>query len=150
MGFVPYESVQVLNIWTSRLPLVNYLSRAAEYLRVRELSFDEFLAMGTRLLGEGCSVIVFPEGTRSGSRELGPFHGSAFRLAQKAGVKICPVTISGSENIPRRGSLVMHPGKVVVTKLPSLSCEQFMAMNPFALKTQVREIIRQHLEAQPA
>jgi 1-acyl-sn-glycerol-3-phosphate acyltransferase len=148
MGVLPFECVQVLNIWTSRLPLVNYLSRVAEYLRVREIPFEEFLATGTRLLHQDVSVIAFPEGTRSGSRQMGPFHGSAFRLAQKAGVKICPLTITGNEDIPHRGSLVMHPGKVVVTKLPALSCEQFMEMNPFALKKHVREIIQQHLEAE--
>ena len=150
LGFLPFECVHVLNVWASRLPLGNYLSRVGEYLRVREISFEDFLATGTRLLKEGVSVVAFPEGTRSGSRRMGPFHGSAFRLAQKAGVKICPVTISGSENIPRRGSLVVHPGSIVVTKLPALSCEEFVEMNPFALKTQVRELIRQHLEAQPA
>lgn len=148
MSVLPFECVEVLNVWTSRLPLVNYLSRVAEYPRIREIPFEEFLAMGTRLLHEGVSVIAFPEGTRSGSRQMGPFHGSAFRLAQKAGVKICPLTISGSEHIPHRGSLVMHGGRVVVTKLPALSCEEFMEMNPFALKAHVREIMRQHLEAE--
>jgi len=148
MSVLPFECVQVLNVWTSRLPLVNYLSRWGEYLRVRELTFDQFMALGTRLLSEGVSIIAFPEGTRSGSCRLGPFHGTAFRLAQRAGVKICPMTISGSENIPRRGSLVLHPGKIVVTKLPALTCEEFMGMNPYRLKTRVRETIRQHLESQ--
>lgn len=149
-AFLPGECIQVLNVWTSRLPLVNYLSRTGDFLRVRELTFEEFIAAGTRLLDEGVSIIAFPEGTRSGSCRLGPFHGTAFRLAQRTGAKICPVTISGSENIPRRGSLVMHPGRIVVTKLPALTCEQFMGMNPYALKTRVRETIQRHLEAQPA
>jgi 1-acyl-sn-glycerol-3-phosphate acyltransferase len=148
MGFLPFECVQVLNLWTSRLPLVSRLCRIGEYLRIREIPFDGFLATGARLLNEGVSVIVFPEGTRSGSRQMGPFHGSAFRLAQNASVKICPLTISGSERIPGRGSLVMHPGRIVVTKLPSLTCDQFMESDPFSLKTQVREIMQQHLELQ--
>ncbi len=103
---------------------------------------------GTRLLAAGVSVIAFPEGTRSGSRSLGPFHGAAFRLAQRAGANICPLTISGSENIPLRGSLVMHPGRIVVTKLRSITSEQYAGMNAFTLKTRVRETIQRHLEAQ--
>jgi 1-acyl-sn-glycerol-3-phosphate acyltransferase len=150
MSFLPVEAVQVLNIWTSRLPLVNYLSKTGDYLRIREIPFEEFLISGTQLLSQGCSVIAFPEGTRSGSRTMGPFHGSAFRLAQQAGVKICPITITGSEDIPHRGSLVMHPGNVVVTKLRALACEDFAEMNPYALKTRVRDLIQHHLEAQPA
>ena len=148
MALLPFECVQVLNIWTSRMPLVNYLSRTAGYLRVRELPFEEFMEKGMRLLTEGVSVIAFPEGTRSGSRKLGPFHGAAFRLAQCAGVKICPLAISGSENIPLRGSLVMHPGRIVMTKLPAITREQYKEMSPFLLKTRVRETIHRHLEAQ--
>jgi len=148
MAFSPGECVQVLNIWTSRMPLVNYLSRTAGYLRVRELSFEEFMEKGTRLLAAGVSVIAFPEGTRSGSRKLGPFHGAAFRLAQRAGANICPMAISGSENIPLRGSLVMHPGRIVVTKLPSITAEQYKEMSAFALKMRVRETIQRHLESQ--
>jgi 1-acyl-sn-glycerol-3-phosphate acyltransferase len=148
MAFLPFECVQVLNIWTSRLPLVNYLSRTAGYLRVREIPFEEFTRQGLHLLAEGCSVIAFPEGTRSGSKKMGPFHGAAFRLAQQAGVKICPVAISGSENIPRRGSLVMHPGRIVVTKLPALAPEQSKDMSAFALKNRVRDTIQRHLDVQ--
>jgi 1-acyl-sn-glycerol-3-phosphate acyltransferase len=148
MAFLSFECVQVLNIWTSRMPLVNYLSRTAGYLRVRELPFEEFMEQGTRLLAAGVSVIAFPEGTRSGSRKLGPFHGAAFRLAQRSGVKICPITISGSENIPLRGSLVMHPGRIVITKLPAITSEQYAGLNAFALKNRVRETIDRHLEAQ--
>ncbi|HEY1921502.1 MAG TPA: lysophospholipid acyltransferase family protein, partial [Tepidisphaeraceae bacterium] len=98
----------------------------------------------------GVSIIAFPEGTRSGSRRMGQFHGSAFRLAQHAGVKICPLAISGNENIPHRGSLLLHPGHIVMTKLPSVTCEQYKEMNAFTLKTRVRETIHEYLEAQPA
>jgi 1-acyl-sn-glycerol-3-phosphate acyltransferase len=147
-AFLTMESVQVLNIWPSRVPLINYLSRTAGYLRVREMPFEEFIEAGTRLLADGVSIIAFPEGTRSGSKKMGPFHGSAFRLAQRAGVKICPLAISGSENNPRRGSLVMHPGHIVITKLPAITLEQYKEMSPYALKMRVRETIQRHLDSQ--
>jgi 1-acyl-sn-glycerol-3-phosphate acyltransferase len=147
MSFIPLECVQVLNIWPSRVPLINYLSRTANYLRVREMPFESFLAEGSRLLSEGCSIIAFPEGTRSGSKKMGPFHGAAFRLAQHNGVKICPLAISGSENIPRRGSLVLHPGQIVMTKLPAITPEQYRDLTPYALKNRARDAIARHLEA---
>jgi 1-acyl-sn-glycerol-3-phosphate acyltransferase len=147
-AFLTMESVQVLNIWPSRVPLISYLSRTAGYLRVREMPFEEFIEAGTRLLNDGVSIIAFPEGTRSGSKKMGPFHGSAFRLAQRTGVKICPLAISGNENIPRRGSLVLNPGRIVMTKLPALTFEQHKEMTAYALKNRVRETIHRHLEAQ--
>ncbi len=148
MSVLPVDCVEILNIWPSRLPFVNCFSRLAGFLRVREMPFEEFIEAGSRLLADGVSIIAFPEGTRSGSRNMGQFHGSAFRLAQRAGAKICPIAISGNENIPARGSLVMHPGRIVISKLPAVTVEQYREMNAYRLKTRVRETIRQHLEAQ--
>jgi 1-acyl-sn-glycerol-3-phosphate acyltransferase len=148
MAFLDFECVQVLNVWTSRLPLVNYLSRTGGYLRVREIPFEKFMEQGKKLLADGVSVIVFPEGTRSGSRTMGPFHGAAFRLAQSVGVKVCPVAVSGSEEIPGRGSLIMHPGRIVVTKLRSITSEEYAGLNAFSLKMRAREIIQRQLDSQ--
>jgi len=149
MSVLPVECVEILNIWPSRLPFVNCFSRLAGYLRVREMPFDQFIEAGSRLLADGVSIIAFPEGTRSGSCQLGQFHGSAFRLAQHVGAKICPVTISGNEHIPSRGSLVLHPGRIVISKLPAVTCEQYQELNAYRLKTRVRETMRKHLDAQP-
>jgi 1-acyl-sn-glycerol-3-phosphate acyltransferase len=148
MAVLPFEVIQVLNIWPSRMPFVNCFSRVAGYLRVREMPFDQFIEAGSKLLAEGVSIIAFPEGTRSGSCQMGQFHGSAFRLAQHVGAKICPLAISGSEHIPSRGSLVMHPGRIVISKLPAVTCEQYKDLNAYRLKTRVREAIRKQLEAQ--
>jgi 1-acyl-sn-glycerol-3-phosphate acyltransferase len=150
MAFLPLEAVQVLNIWPSRVPLINYLSRTAGYLRVREIPFEQFVADGSRLLSQDVSIIAFPEGTRSRSGEIGPFHGSAFRLAQQTGVKICPLAISGNQEMPPRGSLLLRPGRVVMTKLPCITRAQYDQLKPYTLKTHVRETIHHYLETQPA
>ncbi len=150
MACLPFECIQVLNNWPSRLPLIGRVSSIAGYLKVRQMSHEAFVEAGSRLLAEGVSIIAFPEGTRSRSRKLGPFHGSAFRLAQRACASIVPLAIAGNEDIPRRGSLVLHPGRITVSKLPALTHEQYKDMTAFKLKTLVRERIRQYLDAQPA
>jgi hypothetical protein len=42
----------------------------------------------------------------------------------------------------------MHPGQIVISKLPSVTCEQYKELNAYRLKTRVRETIRKHLDAQ--
>jgi 1-acyl-sn-glycerol-3-phosphate acyltransferase len=148
MACLPFECIQVLNIWPSNVPLMGLIARIAGYLRVRQMPFEEFLHAGSKLLAEGCSVIAFPEGTRSGSAALGQFHGSAFRLAMHNRVKIVPMAISGSENIPGRGTALLNPGRVVLSKLPAIVPQQYEGMSPFKVKTLVREIIRQQLDTQ--
>jgi 1-acyl-sn-glycerol-3-phosphate acyltransferase len=147
MAFLPFECVQVLNIWPARIPVLKFIARKAGYLKVREMPFDEFLDLGSKLLKQGCSVIAFPEGTRSGNRPMGSFHGSAFRLAQHNNVKIVPIVLAGNQDIPPRGSALLCPGRIVVSKLPAVTPAEYAGMTPFRLKSLVRNTIQQHLQS---
>ncbi len=45
------------------------------------------------------SIGIYPEGTRSKSCELLPFHNGVFKIAQKAGADIVVLTVSGTEKV---------------------------------------------------
>ena len=51
------------------------------------------------------SVAIYPEGTRSKTEELLPFHNGVFKAAQKAGVPIVVTVMSGSEGVARNWPL---------------------------------------------
>ncbi|MEG0579368.1 MAG: lysophospholipid acyltransferase family protein, partial [Niameybacter sp.] len=51
---------------------------------------------GVKLIKEGHSLVIFPEGTRSKGGPLGEFKGGSFKLATKPKVPIVPVTIDGT------------------------------------------------------
>ena len=51
------------------------------------------IAEGVENLKNGYSMIIFPEGTRSRSNDMGEFKKGSMRLATKAGVPIVPITI---------------------------------------------------------
>jgi len=51
---------------------------------------------GVRRIENGRSMVIYPEGTRSRSREMLPFRKGAFKLATRPGATIVPVTIDGS------------------------------------------------------
>jgi 1-acyl-sn-glycerol-3-phosphate acyltransferase len=145
MAVLPFECVQVLNIWPNHVPFLRFMARIATYLSVREMPFEEFATKGSRLLEQGCSVIAFPEGTRSGSTKLNSFHGSSIRLAQMNHVKIVPLAIFGNERIPARGTPWLNPGRVTVSKLVSVKPEQYEGMSAYKLKNMVREMIEMRL-----
>ena len=48
------------------------------------------------------SIGVYPEGTRSKTRELLPFHNGVFKIAQKADAPIVVLSIAGTEKITKR------------------------------------------------
>ena len=61
----------------------------------------------------GSSVLFFPEGTRSSTRELLPFKKGGFVMAADAGLPILPLTLRGSERVLPNRSLVVRPFKAV-------------------------------------
>lgn len=48
-----------------------------------------------------CSIGIYPEGTRSKTGELGPFHDGVFRIAYKSKVPVAVVTVRGTESIAK-------------------------------------------------
>lgn len=73
------------------------------------------------LIKSGNSIVIYPEGTRSYTKELQKFKSFSFAFLQEARVRVVPVAIDGSIKIQKKGSKLIHPGKVKVTILPPIS-----------------------------
>lgn len=54
---------------------------------------------GIKILKQGHSLVIFPEGTRSKGDKMGEFKSASFKLATKPGVPIVPITIDGSYHL---------------------------------------------------
>lgn len=146
MASLAGEGVQVVNIWPFKLPVLGFFAKVAGYLSIREMPAEEFIQRGSKLLSQGVCIAAFPEGTRSGGRQMGPFHSTLFRLALQTGAPIVPICISGTENKPRKGSVVMHPGLIRIRLLAPVTEEAYRDMTPFKLKNHVRDQIATELE----
>ncbi len=57
---------------------------------------DAIITAGTESFRQGRSLLLFPEGTRSPSGRLGPFHRGAARIALRSGTDLVPVFITCS------------------------------------------------------
>ncbi len=67
------------------------------------------------------SLVMFPEGTRSGEEGLRPFKKGAFALALRLGRPIVPIAIHGTSGVMPPGRyLSIHPGTVVLEILPPI------------------------------
>jgi 1-acyl-sn-glycerol-3-phosphate acyltransferase len=122
---VKCESIQVVNKWPFKLPILGPAAAYAGYLSVNDMSSEEFLMACEAELAQDVSIAFYPEGTRSGGKHMNKFHSTAFRVFLKTGIPIIPICVAGNENMPHKGSLVLNPGKVKVKFLRPLLREEF-------------------------
>lgn len=132
-----------------RVPFFGWALWASKHVLVRRVrSKDMVAAMDSACdkLGRGISVVVFPEGTRSTDGELLPFKRGGFRLAEKAGVPIVPITVSGSGALLPRGEWRLRSGAVDVHIGEALAAEGRDDRSRGEIE-RVREVIAAHLSA---
>ncbi len=71
-----------------------------------------------RLLRAGHALMIFPEGERSLTGEVGRFKLGAFRLAVSAGAPVLPVTITGGHEAWPPGRALPRRGRITITYHP--------------------------------
>jgi 1-acyl-sn-glycerol-3-phosphate acyltransferase len=78
------------------------------------LAFKAMMRRAKAALDDGISLIVFAEGSRTRNGRVGPFKKGAFRIAQRFGYPIVPMSIVGSYEFHRTGDWMLYPGKITV------------------------------------
>jgi 1-acyl-sn-glycerol-3-phosphate acyltransferase len=99
-----------------RIPLWGRGLRAAEFIEVDRANHARAMAsieQAARLLREGVSIYLAPEGTRSIDGRIGRLKKGGLHLAIATGAPIIPVAIRGTIDILSRGSRLMRSGQRV-------------------------------------
>ncbi len=63
---------------------------------------------------DGCSICIFPEGTRSQGTEMLEFKEGSFKVAERSGCPIIPVAISNTDNIFENHMPFVRPTTIVL------------------------------------
>ncbi len=127
-----------------RVPFMGWAMRAASYIPVernnRKQSYQAFLNT-LEAIKAGSSIVVFPERTRSEDGSIGVFKKGSQLLAQRAKVPMVPVTIVGTRDIIRKGSMLFHPGTVRIIISPCIALEEKDAKKGDEILQEIRNII---------
>ncbi len=83
----------------------------------------ETLTAAVQAMPGRCSVVLFPEGTRTGTENLGPFKAGAVMVARTTGRTIRPIVIHASDRLLPRGRFLPKSGTIRVDVLPSFECD---------------------------
>ena len=82
-----------------------------ERTRVTRRSAD----LAAELIGDGWSLLIFPEGGRSPDGWGQPFRGGAAYLSLRCGVPVVPIHLEGTGRILRKGAKRLTPARTRVT-----------------------------------
>lgn len=101
--------------------------------------------LSNQLVADGVPILVFPEGTRSRTGELGEFHTGLARIALENKVSILPVAMIGNGRawpVGRSKPITGKP-KIVINYLPIITPTE--KDTPESLTKKVRQIISRHM-----
>ncbi len=73
-----------------------------------------------KVRGEGLSLVISPEGTRSPTPRLGPFKKGAFHIAMQAKVPMVPIVLRNAGEVMWRSAQTIKAGTVDVLVLPPI------------------------------
>jgi 1-acyl-sn-glycerol-3-phosphate acyltransferase len=99
-------------------PILGKAMRLGSFVPVDRGNRDAGIAAvreAKKVIEQGISMTIFPEGKRSFDGKLLPFKRGPFYLAMECGVPVVPVTIVGTREAMPKGRFAIRPGKVIVT-----------------------------------
>lgn len=115
--------ILMANDWVFKSPFMGPIVRMGGFVP-RSAGYDANLVQIRNLISDGYSIVIFPQGSRSGSEEIGRFHKGAFFIAEQLKLDIVPIVIHGTGYVQGKDdSFLLKPGEIAVKYLPRIHPE---------------------------
>jgi len=134
-----------------RIPVYGWLMKRFGNVPVPDINRPSDLKRMWRLaenaIGRGVSLLVFPEGKRTVTGRVGPFHDGAFRMALQFGAPIIPVSIVGAFEFNRKTSWMLRPSRIVVHLHDTIETKGLDKRHVAELRERVRAVVTAPVDA---
>ena len=140
---LPYQLRIIAKESLGAFPFLGWHLRRTGHLLVDRRHPDRagILKRWKALVGQGLSLIIFPEGTRSENGRVGIFKAGSFLLAIEAGLPIVPLSVDGTRRVMRKGRLMTCPGHVTLVVHAPIETASLNVSDARSLARRVREIV---------
>ena len=139
----------VSKIENFRVPCIGWNMSMNRYIKLRRgdrESVIQMMAACEKTIGEGNSIMMFPEGTRSVDGRLRAFKPGAFQIAKATKVPIVPIVLTGTgDALPKRGFVLRGRHPIHLRVLDEIPYERFADQDPDALMLEVRNLFAKEL-----
>lgn len=149
MYVLPFNFKWVSKKEVQRMPIFGWVLRMHGDIPVERgsrQSAKRMMERSTERLERGTSIIVFPEGTRTRTGEIGRFKDGAFYVAKHAGTGILPVVLDGNWSLINGWRLRM-PHTFRVRVLDPVEAGEVAAQEVRTLASRTEASMKEALEA---
>ena len=126
------------------IPVFGYAMRRAGHISIdrsdRKSAFKS-LSNAARIIQNGVSVLIFPEGTRSSDGNIRQFKKGGFILAVDSGVPVVPVIIHGLWPLMLKNRVFVRPGNVLIEIKKPIESAEYTRKTKDDLLKKVRYVI---------
>ncbi len=135
----------VSKIENFRVPCVGWNMSLNRYIKLRRgnrQSVEQMMRACEQTIGNGSSIMMFPEGTRSPDGRLRTFKDGAFTLAQRTGAPLLPIVVQGTaQALPKRGFVLRGRHAIHIRILDEIPHASFAETPVEVLTAAVRDRI---------
>lgn len=150
ISMFPWEMKWMAKTTIFNIPLMGWMMRFSLDIPVkrgdREGAMAAIAAARDRLTRK-VSIMAFPEGTRSRTREMLPFKDGAFKLAIEIGAPILPIAVAGTRQAMAKGSFQFRRAHAKARVLPPIETAGLKNTDLAALKQRTRAVIEEGRQA---
>lgn len=137
VGFVAKGEMQKIPLMSTWMTIIRCIFLERNDRRAALKMLHEAVAH----VKNGHSLIIFPEGTRSGGENMGTFKPGAFKIAQNGGVPIVPFVIAGTSNVYEKNNKRLKPSTLFLKVLPMLTVEDIVKDDTVTLAKSLEQVI---------
>jgi len=117
-GFLGHNFKWLMKKSLEKVPMVGFTCRQVGHVFVDDSSvagIRQTITGAEKMLKNGMSLVIFPEGSRTHDGHMIPFKRGAFMLASEFRLPVVPVTIDGAFRVMPRDTFNLTPGVITLT-----------------------------------
>ena len=148
-GWLPVIFKWIMKKELRKVPLVGAACKAAGHIyidRSNKMASMRSIAEAERIVTDGVCVVIFPEGTRTLTGEVGRFKRGAFSIATDLHLPIVPISLSGCYEVMPRTRFYAKWHRVKMTVGKPIDVSAYPEEDRNVLIEDVRQIVANNIQ----